>query len=313
MAKRALIYGISGQDGQYLSWLLSKKGYSVAGVARKQVSFSHAAKVYVADFAGDEDSFLLPLEDFSPDEVYNLAGISRPVVADERPDLAFKVNSQAVSAMLGKMLAQNPSVRFFQASSCYMFSGSATVDENTPPSPAGAYGLSKLEAHLAIRRFREKGAHACSGILFNHESPLRAQDFVTRKISSAAAAFSLGKRSAPLLLGNLDARRDWGFAGDYVEAMWLMLQQEKPDDYVIATGVQHSVRDFCQEAFSRVGLDYRSWVQVDQSLIRASDINISADIGKISKIGWVPKTSFKQLVCMMVDEDIRILKQGGVP
>jgi len=312
MAKRALIYGISGQDGQYLSQFLSKKGYSVAGVAREKIPFPGAAKIYLADLADEKESFLMPLEDFSPDEVYNLAGISNPVFADEHPALAFRVNSQPVSDMLAKMLVQCPSARFFQASSCFMFSGSMVVNEAAQPSPIGAYGSSKLEAHLAVGAYRKKGAYACSGILFNHESPRRGENFVTRKISLGVAKIKLGIEHE-LRLGNLEATRDWGFAGDYVEAMWLMLQQEKPDDYVIATGVKRSVRDFCQEAFSHAGLDYLGYVQTNQSLIRAKEINISADISKIRKIGWAPKTSFKQLVHMMVDEDIRILNQGGIP
>ena len=313
MAKRALIYGIIGQDGQYLSRLLLEKGYSVAGTSRNEGSLPGVEKIYSADLAGETEHFLFPLNDFSPDEVYNLAGISSPRVADANPVAALKVNSQAPIAMLGAIAKLGNKARFFQASSAYMFSGQQRVNEASQPSPAGEYGRSKLQAHLAVAECRKKGAFACSGILFNHESPLRSPDFVTRKISLAAAEFALGKRQGLLSLGSLDARRDWGFAGDYVEAMWLMLQQEKPGDYVIATGEQHSVRDFCKEAFSHAGLDYEKCIVSDPGLMRRPETGVSADIHRAREaLGWKPKTSFKQLVHMMVDEDIRILRDGGI-
>jgi len=312
MAKSALIYGILGQDGHYLSKFLSEKGYSVAGVSRTGAILP-GAKAYAADLSGESKQYLFPIDDFSPDEIYNLAGISNPRVADADPSLASKVNAMPAAEILKKILDEKSKARFFQASSCYMFSGSQKVSESTAPSPGGAYGRSKLEAHLAVAEARKKGAYACSGILFNHESPLRTLEFATRKISSAAAEFSLGRRTEPLLLGNLDVSRDWGFAGDYVEAMWLMLQQEAPGDYVIATGKPHTVRDFCMEAFSYVGLDYEKHVQVDKRLIRASETNMVADISKIeSIIGWKPKTDFRTLVRMMVDADVEFIGQGGI-
>jgi len=311
MAKRALIYGIGGQDGFYLSKLLSEKGYEVVGVLHKEAEVPCPQKTYVADFTGSKEEYLFPIGDFSPDEIYNLAGMSSPPLADANPSLALAINSQPAIEILGKLHQEKSNARFFQASSMYMFSGVQKISEGTPPSPKGAYGNSKLQAHLAVSQFRAKGVFACSGILFNHESPIRPKNFVTRKISLAAAGFSLGVRKSPLPMGNLDAQRDWGFAGDFVEAMWLMLQQKTPDDYVIATGVSHTVQDFCKEAFSHVGLDYEKCITIDKSLIRPSEINITADIGKISSIGWKPKTSFRSLVHMMVDEDVKILQEGG--
>ena len=310
MVKRALIYGISGQDGYYLSKLLSEKGYEVAGASRKGGRAPYAHKCYAADLAGKAQDFLFPIDDFSPDEVYNLAGISNPQKAESDKEITDRVNWKAPERILEKISMDGKGVRFFQASSCFMFSGSQRINEKTQPSPTSAYGRAKLGAHLAVGKHRGEGLYACSGILFNHESPLRPREFVTRKITYAVAEFKLGMRKEPLMLGSLDAVRDWGFAGDYVEAMWLMLQQKEPDDYVIATGESHTVRDFCREAFSHAGLDYRKLVQVSNSLVRASDINISADITRIIKIGWKPKTGFGQLVHMMVDADIQKMGKG---
>ena len=313
MAKRALIYGISGQDGHYLSQLLSEKGYMVAGVSRNGACPSPAAKCYAADLSGESNGYLFPIDDFSPDEIYNLAGISSPLAANSKPELAFRVNSQPAMEILQKISDESLKARFFQASSCYMFSGSQKINEQTPPSPSGAYGLSKFQAHAAVAEYRERAVYACSGILFNHESPLRPPGFVTRKISSAVAAFSLGIRKEPLQLGDLGARRDWGFAGDYVGAMWLMLQQPSPDDYVIATGETHSVRDFCEAAFAHAGLDYKKYVTIDRTHIRPSEVDMLCGNSKKAreKLGWKPKVDFPSLVRMMVDADMEHVKRSG--
>ena len=311
--KKALVYGISGQDGHYLSGLLLEKGYEVAGAARGERPEGFAGKFYSVDFAGDLEDVISPLDGFAPDEVYNLAGISNPREADADPALAFKVNSECVKGILSRLQGSLPSARFFQASSAYMFGKAGKVDERTAPAPTGAYGESKLAAHLAVAKARGEGAYACSGILFNHESPLRTKEFVTRKISLGAAQFSLGMRAEPITLGNLDVRRDWGFAGDYVEAMWLMLQQKEPDDYVIATGESHTVREFCQEAFSHIGMEYEGKVISDPGIARRNEQDVSADSGKIRRaLGWKPRMSFKQLVGMMVDADIGRLKRGEI-
>ena len=311
MGKRALIYGIFGQDGHYLSKLLSSKGYEVAGVSRKARAGSDG-KIYCADLAGEPEDFLAPIGDFSPDEIYSLAGISSHREIGENPSLTFRVNAAAPIAMLQKIAGMEKKPRFFNASTAYIFAGrGGTVDEGTALMPCGIYGISKLASHLMAVHFRKQGLFACNGILFNHESPRRSEDFVTRKITAAAAAFKLGRRKEPLALGNLDAQRDWGYAGDYVEAMWLMLQQKEPDDYVIATGESHSVREFCQEAFSHVGLDWEKYVKTDQSLVRPEEAALSADISRARhKLGWKPRVNFKELVSMMVEEDLRRLGQG---
>lgn len=311
MAKKALIYGISGQDGFYLSELLSKKGYVVAGVAREGGSRQqHAKKTYVADLAGKPDGFLFPITDFMPDEIYNLAGISSMQEAEANPALAMKVNAEAVKLMLGRMRQSCPKARFFQASSGYIYSGSGIVDETSVPNPSNVYGKTKLAAQLYVKEARESGAFACCGILFNHESPRRGATFVTRKITMGAARIKLGLAES-LPLGNLDSMRDWGFAGDYVEAMWLMLQQKQPGDFVIATGESHTVRDLCEAAFSHVGLDYKQYVKADPSLVRKGEPVLQADISRAKeRLGWEPTTAFSGLVSMMVDEDLKFFSQG---
>ncbi|MFA5930199.1 MAG: GDP-mannose 4,6-dehydratase [Candidatus Micrarchaeia archaeon] len=310
MAKKALIYGILGQDGFYLSKLLSEKGYAVAGVARKECSPPHSGKTYVADLAGKPDEFLFPINDFLPDEIYNLAGISSVHEAEADPLLCGKVNAEAVQHLLSRMAASCPRARFFQASSGYIYSGSGTVDEKSAPNPSSAYGKSKLAAQRHVEQARAQGAFACYAILFNHESPMRSPKFVTRKITMGASRIKLGL-SKKLALGSLDARRDWGFAGDYVEAMWLMLQQKQPEDYVIATGESHSVRELCEAAFSHVGLDYKKFVETDQSLVRQNEPELRADARCAQKkLGWRPKTGFSELVSMMVDADLNLLRQG---
>ena len=309
--KKALIYGISGQDGPYLSGLLAEKGYLVAGVGRPGAAWPPVEKRYPADLAGEPEAFLAPLDEFGPDEVYNLAAVSSYAKCKKNPALAFRVNALAPLSILQRIAAMGTKVRFFQASTGYIFEGrQGRVDEKTAPLPISEYAKGKLEAHLAVKQARSKGVFACSGILFNHESPRRGENFVTRKISLGAAKIKEGM-AGELALGNLDAKRDWGFAGDYVEAMWLMLQQKEPDDYVIATGETHSVKEFCEEAFSHVGLDWKAYVKSDPALVRAEGSFPQADAGKArKKLGWKPKVGFKELVRMMVDADIKGLRNG---
>ncbi len=311
MVKKALIYGISGQDGFYLSKLLSEKGYLVAGAAREKCAPPYAQKAYAADLAGKPGEFLFPITDFSPDEIYNLAGISSQQEAEATPLLAARVNAEAVKRMLECMQKSCPNSRFFQASSAYIHSGVGVVDEKRKPAPSTIYGKTKLAAQLHVKEARERGMFACCGILFNHESPRRGGNFVTRKITMGAARIKLGLAKS-IALGNLDAKRDWGFAGDYVEAMWLMLQQQKPDDFVIATGESHSVREFCELAFSHVGMDYKKYVKSDAAYLRPAEVDML--LGNASKakekLGWKPKTGFSALVSMMVDEDLKVLRQG---
>jgi len=306
MPRKALIYGISGQDGHYLAKLLLSKGYSVQGVSQRRPEGMAEAGFSEADLAGDEKAYLLPLKVFAPDEVYFLAGVNSREKVMKCPGAAFKVNALAPIAIMQEMRSSLPNAKFFHASSAYIFEArQGKVDEATPPMPNSVYGITKLSAHLMVRQLRQEGMFACNGILFNHESPRRQQDFVTRKITRAAAAISRGKQKEKLLLGNLDAVRDWGFAGDYVEAMWLMLQQKEPDDFIIATGESHSVREFCAEAFSQVGLDWEKHVKVEKSLVRKGENGMEADISKAqSKLGWAPKARFKEVVRMMMDADL---------
>jgi GDPmannose 4,6-dehydratase len=314
MAKKALIYGINGQDGHYLLDFLIKKGYEVRGVARSESQKYSKCKIYIADLSGDKHEYIFPISDFTPDEIYNLAGVSGYKEAEDNARITSAVNSFAPSAMLEEISSMRTPARFFQASSAYIFEGcSGEVNENTTPFPLGDYAKTKLEAHLSVQNFRKNGLFACNGILFNHESHLRKETFVTRKISIAAAKAKLGIKSGPLVLGNLDAKRDWGFAGDYVEAMWLMLQAEFPDDYIIATGKLHSVREFCEAAFSYVGVDWANIVKIDNSLFRSREMSVIADPSKAKRqLGWSPKVGFKELVKKMVDEDIFNLKNRGV-
>ena len=314
MGKKALIYGISGQDGHYLSELLQKKGYAIAGVNRKQGEVTGGAtKIYCADLAGNPGNYLSCIDEFLPDEIYNLAGIQSHGEVDAHPELAFMVNALAPVGILRKISQMQNQPRFFQASSAYIFGGNTgKASEKTPFQPVSIYGISKLAAHLATRHFRDTGLYACNGILFNHESPFRTTDFVTRKITCAVAEFKLKARTAPLVLGNLDARRDWGFAGDYVEAMWLMLQQKEPDDYVIATGESHSVREFCEEAFAHAGLDWKKYVKSDRTYFRPSEVDfLCGDCTKAKqKLGWKLKMGFKELVRSMVDADMAYVKDN---
>jgi len=307
MAKKALIYGVSGQDGAYLCEFLLSKGYDVAGVLHKGGEpLPPAMRTYHADLAGEPQRFLFPIKDFSPDEIYNLASMQPHNITPGNCAAAVMGNARAPEKMLSYICKSK--ARFFQASSAYIFgTANGRVDEKTKPAPTSVYAKSKMTAQAAVSRFRSKGVFAACGILFNHESPRRGENFVTRKISLGVAKIKLGLENE-LRLGNLDARRDWGFAGDYVEAMWRMLQQPLPDDYVIATGESHSVREFCQEAFSHVGLDWEKHVKSDPALFRQESSGMEADASKArSVLGWRPKVGFKEIVRLMVDADIKRL------
>ncbi len=319
MAPRALITGITGQDGSYLAELLVDKGYEVAGMVRRSSSvnlgrISHlldSVEVVPGDLL-DQGSLVEVLRSQRPDEVYNLAAQSFVHTSFGQPVLTAETTALGVTRLLEAVRLVDPSIRFYQASSSEMFGHAREVPqtEDTPFHPRSPYGVSKVYGHWATVNHRESyGLHASSGILFNHESPRRGLEFVTRKVSHGAAAISLGL-AHELRLGNLDARRDWGFAGDYVEAMWLMLQQDQPDDFVVCTGETHSVREFCELAFARLGLDWEEHVVVDEAFMRPAEVDLL--VGDSSKaaerLDWKPNTGFAELVEMMVDADLELLE-----
>ncbi len=321
MTRRALITGITGQDGSYLAELLLEKGYQVFGMLRRT---STETSERIEHLRGrlelregdlhDQASLMALLEEIQPDEVYNLAAQSFVPTSFHQPILTGEVTALGVTRLLEAVRRVNDKIRFYQASTSEMFGKVRASPQNelTPFYPRSPYGVAKVYGHYITVNYRESyGIFACSGILFNHESPRRGKLFVTRKISHAIAQIKAGL-ATELRLGNLDACRDWGFAGDYVEAMWLMLQQPKPDDYVVATGETHSVREFCQLAFARAGLDWERRVIVDPALVRPADVDLL--VGDVSKarrvLGWRSKTSFGGLVEMMVEAD---LERNGSP
>ncbi len=319
MAKRALITGITGQDGSYLAELLLSKGYEVHGMVRRssEEKFERIAhlKGKVLLHQGDLlDQFSLArlLTDLQPDEIYNLAAQSFVPTSWNQPVLTGEFTALGVTKMLEAMRYAAPKARFYQASSSEMFGKVREVpqNENTPFYPRSPYGVAKAYGHFITVNYRESyKLFAVSGILFNHESPRRGLEFVTRKISDGVARIKLGLQKR-LPMGNLDARRDWGFAPDYVEAMWRMLQPDAPDDYVIATHETHTVQEFCETAFSRVGLDWQEHVYVDPAFVRPAEVDVL--IGDASKarrkLGWEPTLRFEQLVELMVDADLERLK-----
>ncbi len=321
--KSALITGITGQDGAYLARLLLDKGYKVYGLVARRGSDAlwrlrelgtEAGVTMLAGDVTDVSSLLRAIEQARPSEVYNLAAQSFVDKSWDLPSVTVQTTGMAVLNLLEAIRCTNPKIRFYQASSSEMFGRvqGAAQDESTLLHPRSPYGVAKAFGHWLTVNYREShGMHASSGILFNHESPLRGTEFVTRKISAAAARIKLG-RQQKLMLGNLDARRDWGFAGDYVEAMWLMLQQASGDDYVVATGRNASVRDFCRIAFSHLGLDYEKYVEVDPAFFRRADIDtVLGNPAKAkAKLGWAPRTSLEDLVTMMVDADLQRLQKG---
>ncbi|MEI7814785.1 MAG: GDP-mannose 4,6-dehydratase [Coriobacteriia bacterium] len=318
MTKRALITGVAGQDGTYLSELLLGRDYEVWGVVGPYPGqFLEWAKQFEgrlhpidADLT-DMDSLLAAVEVSKPDEVYNFAAQSSVGNSFEQAIATTEVNAVGVLRMLEAMRQLAPDARFFQASSAEMFGNAAEMPqrETTPLHPRSPYAASKTYAFHIIGSYRDSyGMHASNGILFNHESPMRGLQFVTRKITDGAVRCKLGLQSE-LRLGNLDAQRDWGFAGDYVECMWRMLQQDVPDDFVIASGEVHTVRDFCQAAFARLDLDYQEFVVVDPEFFRPVDVNIFfGDATKARTVlNWEPRIRFRELVEMMVDADMERL------
>ncbi|MCE7859887.1 MAG: GDP-mannose 4,6-dehydratase [Chloroflexi bacterium CFX2] len=311
----ALITGITGQDGSYLAELLLSKGYKVVGMVRRSSTVSFERIEHILDDVTvlqgdlqDQGSLLSMLEEYKPTEVYNLAAQSFVPTSWNQPALTGDVTALGVTRMLEAIRFVNPKIRFYQASSSEMFGKVLKVPqkESTPFYPRSPYGVAKVYGHWITVNYRESfDIFATSGILFNHESPRRGLEFVTRKISDGVARIKLGK-AKELRLGNLDARRDWGFAGDYVQAMWLMLQQDMPDNYVIGMGETHSVKEFCEVAFSHVGLDYKDYVVVDEKFYRPAEVDLLISDPSLArnKLQWEPAVTFRELVTMMVDSDM---------
>jgi GDPmannose 4,6-dehydratase len=332
--RRALITGITGQDGSYLAELLLQKGYEVHGIVRRASTFNtgridhlyqdpHMRGVKLFLHYGDlSDSVNLVkmLYDLKPDEIYHLGAQSHVRVSFDIPEYTADITGVGTIRILEAVRETGSNPRFYQASSSEMYGKAAEIPqrETTPFHPRSPYGVSKVFAYWATVNYRESyNLFACNGILFNHESPRRGETFVTRKITRAVAHIKLGLQKK-LYLGNLDAKRDWGYAPEYCEAMWLMLQQDRPDDYVIATGETHSVKEFCVEAFGRVGLDWNEYIEIDKRYYRPAEVDLL--IGDASKaknvLGWIPKTRFKDLVTLMVDADLKMLQDqlaGKVP
>ncbi|MAK54176.1 MAG: GDP-mannose 4,6-dehydratase [Actinomycetota bacterium] len=316
---KALITGITGQDGSYLAEALLRKGYEVVGMVRRSSTVNYERIAHIQgsiDFVNgdllDQISLIDAIKIHEPDEIYNLAAQSFVQTSFGQPVLTGETTALSVTRMLDAIRIVNPKIRFYQASSSEMFGKVAEVPqtEATPFHPRSPYGVAKVYGHWITVNYRESyNLHASSGILFNHESPRRGLEFVTRKISYGAASIKLGLEEK-LSLGNLDAKRDWGFAGDYVEAMWMMLQQEQPDDYVICSGMTHSVREFCELAFSHLGLNYEDHVVVDEQFFRPAEVDLLVgDYGKANRVlAWEPSTSFKDLVAMMVEADLALLE-----
>lgn len=315
--KTALITGITGQDGTYLAEHLHSLNYKVYGLIRGQNNPKQEkvqAFLPFVDFIQgdllDQSSLVSALEISQPDEVYNLGSISFVALSWNQPVLVGEVTGLGVIRLLEAIRIVNPKIKFYQASSSEMFGKVREVPqtEKTPFHPRSPYGSAKAYAHYMTVNYRESyGMYNCSGILFNHESPRRGIEFVTRKITNTIAKIKLGKVNE-LLLGNLEAKRDWGYAGDYVKAMHSMLQPKEPDDYVIATGVTHSVREFCEAAFSYIGLDYKDYVKTDPRFFRPADVELLVgDASKAGrKLGWKPSVTFEELVKMMVDADLAL-------
>ena len=319
MARRALITGITGQDGSYLAELLLDKGYEVHGMVRRSSTERFERVEHLRDRLTlhqgdllDERSLVDTLRAARPDEVYNLAAMSFVAVSWIQPTLTAEFTGVGVTRLLEAIREVCPEARLYQASSSEMFGKVREMPqtEATPFYPRSPYGVAKVYGHHITVNYRESyGLHASSGILFNHESPRRGLEFVTRKLTWHAAAIKLG-RAQEVRLGNLDAQRDWGYAKDYVDAMWLMLQQDEADDYVVATGVRHSVRDCAELAFDRVGLRASDHIVIDESLRRPAEVDtLVGDASKARRVlGWEPKTTFEELITLMVDADLARLR-----
>jgi GDPmannose 4,6-dehydratase len=321
MNKRALITGVTGQDGSYLAELLLDQGYEVIGMVRRSSTVNFERIGHLQDNPKlqlvpgdllDEVSLIDVLRTHRPNEVYNLAAQSFVQTSFSQPVLTAESTALGVTRLLDAIRIVDPDIRFYQASSSEMFGKVVEVpqSETTPLYPRSPYGVAKVYGHWITVNYRESyGLHASSGILFNHESPRRGLEFVTRKISYHVAQIKLGQQHE-LRLGNLEAQRDWGFAGDYVEAMWLMLQQDDPDNYVISTNETHSVREFCELAFDRVGLNWENYVVQDERFFRPAEVDLLVGDSTLARstLGWKPKTSFEELVNMMVDADIKVIE-----
>lgn len=314
--RTAVITGITGQDGSYLAELLLEKGYRVVGVKRRSSDLNFGNVRHIRDdiefmYADmcDESSLISVIRKTKPDEVYNLAAQSFVQTSWEQPILTSDVNAIGVLNLLEAIRMIKPDAKFYQASTSEMFGKVQSVPqrESTPFYPRSPYGVAKLYGHWITVNYRESyQMFACSGILFNHESPRRGLEFVTRKVTDAAVRIKLGQMKE-LRMGNLDARRDWGFAGDYVKAMWLMLQQDSPDDYVISTGETHSIRELLKTAFGCLGLDYEDYVVIDPEFVRPSEVELLlGDSSKAKeKLGWEPTVRFEKLIRMMVESDLK--------
>jgi GDPmannose 4,6-dehydratase len=321
VAPRALITGITGQDGSYLADLLLEKGYEVHGMVRRASTETFQRLEHVRDrlvlHTGDlldQRSMGDVMRECEPEEIYNLAAMSFVAASWNQPVLTAEFTGLGVTRMLEAMREVVPGARFYQASSSEMFGMVREVPqtETTPFYPRSPYGVAKAYGHFITVNYRESyDLFACSGILFNHESPRRGLEFVTRKVTHGAAAIKLGL-AEEIALGNLDAERDWGYAGDYVEAMWLMLQQDQPDDFVIATGEKHSVRELVNIAFDQAGVDPEGHVKLDPRFLRPAEVeHLVGDHSKArEELGWEPRTSFEELVRMMVDADVELLGRG---
>ncbi|MCG3184382.1 MAG: GDP-mannose 4,6-dehydratase [Planctomycetes bacterium] len=327
MSKTAFITGITGQDGSYLAELLLSKGYTVYGLIRRASTFNtaridhlyqdpHEKDVRLRLVYGDltdSSNLLRLLREAKPDEIYNLGAQSHVKVSFDTPEYTGDADALGVTRLLEAVRDSGLKCRFYQASSSEMFgSANPPQNEHTVFQPRSPYAVAKVYGHYMTINYREAyNLFAVSGILFNHESPRRGGTFVTRKITRAVAAIKAGKQDK-LFLGNLEARRDWGFAADYVEGMWMMLQADQPDDYVLATGETHTVREFCEHAFGHVGLDYRKYVEIDPRYFRPTEVDaLLGDATKArQKLGWKPKVTFSELAKMMVDADIQALAEG---
>ena len=318
--KNTLITGITGQDGSYLAELLLKKGYKVFGIKRRTSDLNYGNVEHLkndieflyADMI-DLPSLITAIKTAKPDEVYNLAAQSFVQTSWEQPILTSEIDGIGVANILEAIRITKPEARFYQASTSEMFGKVQAVPqkETTPFYPRSPYGVAKLYGHWITVNYRESyKMFTSSGILFNHESPRRGLEFVTRKVSNAVASIKFGMQKE-LRMGNLDSKRDWGFAGDYVKAMWLMLQQDKPDDYVVATGETHTIRELLEEAFGYVGLNYEDYVVIDPRFVRPAEVELLlGDPGKaFEKLGWKPEVNFKQLIQMMVESDMEKIKK----